>query len=221
MRGEDGARVGASTGSNARSTRRAGTHWADRRSRTRPEQQAGERRGSPAYRGTERQGARPGSRVEPPLPQSSSHSCVRLRRSPRSKIRPFTPARRAVRVVELGLVDEHVRVGVGGDGRLRCPTNSPIRAHGTPRRWSSEIRRWRRSCGDQSGIAAARQPFAIEVRSASAPLEANRRASRVAELRCGRVRSISSASGGWSSTHNGLRVLVVAARRRTRRRGSS
>src|SRR6266545_6992437 len=35
--------------------------------------------------------------------------------------------------------------------RFRWPICSPIRAHGTPVRWSRLIRRWRRSCGENAG----------------------------------------------------------------------
>jgi hypothetical protein len=45
-----------------------------------------------------------------------------------------------------------VRVGVRCDGEVPLATNSPIRAHGIPPRWRSEMRRWRRSCGDHSGL---------------------------------------------------------------------
>ena len=51
----------------------------------------------------------------------------------------------------------------------RWPTNSPILAHGMPRRCSRLMRRCRRSWGDQSGMPAAAHAFAMEVRSASAP----------------------------------------------------
>jgi hypothetical protein len=83
--------------------------------------------------------------------------------------------------------------------RLRRPTKAPIRAHGTPRRWSSEIRRWRRSCGDHSGIPSALQAFAIDVRSASAPDSAKRRCSGFRNLRFGSVASIAWASSGEAS----------------------
>ena len=56
------------------------------------------------------------------------------------------------RVVEFRLVGEDVRVGVRCDGEVPLATNSPIRAHGIPPRWRSEMRRWRRSCGDHSGL---------------------------------------------------------------------
>lgn len=83
-------------------------------------------------------------------------------------------------VVELALVEEDVGVVSAVTLRLRWPTNSPIRAQGVPRKCSRLIRRWRRSCGDQSGIAAARQALAIEVRKASAPESGKSRASGVA-----------------------------------------
>jgi hypothetical protein len=38
----------------------------------------------------------------------------------------------------------------------RCPTCSPILAHGTPDKCKSEILRCRRSCGENAGTAAAR-----------------------------------------------------------------
>jgi hypothetical protein len=53
--------------------------------------------------------------------------------------------------------------------KSRWPTNSAIRTQGTPRKWSSEILRWRKSCGLHNGIPSARHAFEIAVRSASAP----------------------------------------------------
>ena len=64
----------------------------------------------------------------------------------------------------------------------RCPTSCPIVTQATPRRCSSEMRRWRRSCGLNSGMPAARHAFAIDVRSAAAPEPANRTRVGVAVL---------------------------------------
>ena len=50
-------------------------------------------------------------------------------------------------VVELGLVGEDVGVRLGGRLQFRCPTNSPMRAHGTPRRCRRLTLRCLRSCG--------------------------------------------------------------------------
>src|SRR5215213_11898793 len=59
-------------------------------------------------------------------------------------------------VVELALVGEHVAVGVRGCREVALPTCSPIRAQGTRPRCSSEIRRCRRSCGENAGTPAHR-----------------------------------------------------------------
>jgi len=94
--------------------------------------------------------------------------------------------------------------------RLRCPTNSPMRAHGSPHKCSSDIRRWRRSCGDQSGMPAALQAFAIDVRRASAPESAKSRAAGSRSSRGQSLASSASASSAGSSTHSARRVFVVA-----------
>ena len=70
-------------------------------------------------------------------------------------------------------------------------------------------------------MPAALQAFAIDVRSASAPESANRRASTLRSSRGPMEASTAVASTSGSSTHNAFRVFVVAAQRRTRRRRSS
>ena len=112
----------------------------------------------------------------------------------------------SLRVVELGLVDEDVRVGVRGHGQVALADELARSAPtGTPRRCSSEIRRWRRSCGrpqrDPGGPARLRDRRC----------GARRRRSRRTGARRGRgpraapsVASSASASAGCSSTQNAL-----------------
>jgi hypothetical protein len=124
-------------------------------------------------------------------------------------------------VVEFPLVGEDVRVRVRRDGEVALSTNSPIRAQGTPRRCKSEMRRCRRSWGDQSGTPSARQAFAIAVRSASAPLSGKSRAVGSRSSRAPSDATTASASAGGSSIQSARRFFVVCLRSRTRRRVSS
>ena len=125
------------------------------------------------------------------------------------------------RVVDLGLVAENVAVRVRGDRREPLPDELPDPRPRHPRRWSRLIRRWRRSCGENAGTPAARHAFAIDVRSASAPEPANRRRVGVAVLARAELALELVGEHRGKSTHSALRVFVVAARSRTRRRGSS
>jgi hypothetical protein len=45
------------------------------------------------------------------------------------------------RVIDLGLVGKHMGVSVRRHGQVPLPDELPSRAHGTPRKWRSEIRR--------------------------------------------------------------------------------
>ena len=80
-----------------------------------------------------------------------------------------------------------------------------------------EIRRWRRSWGENSGTPPALHAFAIDVLSASAPDPANSGAARSRSSRGPSDCSSASARAGWSSTQRARLVFVVAARSLTRR----
>jgi hypothetical protein len=100
---------------------------------------------------------------------------------------------------------------------LRCPTNSAIRAQGSPRRCSSEMRRWRRSCGDQSAFGPAglrdRRPQRVgagrfekaRLRIAEASPRSPRRAPGA-----GRPRAPAGLRGGRAQPHALARLVVVA-----------
>jgi hypothetical protein len=109
---------------------------------------------------------------------------------------------------------------------FRWPTSSPIRAHGTPRRCSSEIRRWRRSWGENAGTPAAVQR-AIAVRKRSPPKPGNTRRWGVRSSRVrapGRPRRSAAARAPSarvrSSRRPGRRASVRAARRRRPRQAA-
>ena len=121
-----------------------------------------------------------------------------------------------LRHVEAQTARWHARSRRARFSTTRMPPAGVEAAQVRPCRCRRLIRRCLRSCGDQSGMPAARHAFAMLVRIASAPLGANKRPSGSRSSRGGSVASIAAASPSGRSTHSARPVFDAAARRRRR-----
>ena len=121
----------------------------------------------------------------------------------RESARP--PSGKQPRVVELGLVGEHVRVRVGGHGEVALANEL-----GDPRpRHTAQVQQADPAVAQvvrrpERRSRSALQAFAIDVRSASAPDSANSRASRSRILARRERRLDRLGEAGWSSTQSAL-----------------
>ena len=125
-------------------------------------------------------------------------------------------------MVDLAVVEQDVRVDVASS-RSRSAARRTLRSRPrcAPADAGARIPRCRRSCGENSGIPRPCTISRLRCKAHPPPDSANSRAAGSRSSRGTSEASSASAYSSGRSTQSALRVLLIEARSRTRRRGSS